>query len=110
MRYLAAIALCLPLMAQAAPFLVTDPVDANGELCVLTMQGAAPQEFPVQTVGGQRICRIDVGPIFAVGPNVLTLAVAKNDAVFGRLASTAVPFSAVKPGPPPAPTNIRLVP
>lgn len=111
MKHLAiAVASLFAASAQAAPFLTTDPVDPLATVCVLTMKGAAPQEFSVSTVSGQRICRIDVGPIFAAGPNDLTLAVARTDPVWGRVASPEVPFSSVKPGPLPAPTGIKLAP
>lgn len=107
MKTILALLALFALPAYAAPFLVTDPVDANADRCVLTMKGAAPQELPVITEAGQRICKVDVGPIFAVGPNDLTLSV--KNALWG-VASTAVPFAASKPGTVQPPSNIRLVP
>ena len=111
MRLLISIsAFALSLPAFSAPFLVTDPIDPRATECVLTMKGGQPQTFAPSLSGADKICRIDVGPIFAPGPNDLTLLVAYTDPLYGRLASTAVPFSAVRPGAIPAPSTLRLVP
>lgn len=101
-----ALAIFLPNLALAAPFLVTDPVDANADRCVYTVKGGTPQEFPVVVEAGQRICKIDLAGA-AVGTNDITLAV--KSSLWGTV-STAVPFAFSRPSNLPAPANSRLVP
>jgi hypothetical protein len=91
----------------AAPFLITDPVDANADRCVYTVKGGTPQEFPVTvdpTLG--RICKVDLASA-PTGTNDITLAV--KSSVWGT-ASANVPFAFTRPATVTAPANTRIVP
>ncbi len=55
------------------------------------------------------IIRMDVSAAI-VGNNPLTVAACKNDAVWGELCSSTVPFDFNRPAAPTTPGNIRLTP
>lgn len=91
--------------SYAAPFLVTDPIDPNADVCVVTINGVT-QTVPPVVEGGQKICKVDLAGAQG-GQNDVSLKVRNN--LWG-VESAAAPFAFTKPASIAAPSTIRLVP
>lgn len=92
--------------AQAAPFIVSDPVDENADTCVHKLDGALDAETGL---GADRGCRIDLAGV-APGQHHIQVKV-RSKANPGVWADSAyVPFSFVLQGTLADPVNIRLAP
>ena len=105
---LATLAFLFASLAQAAPFLVGDVVDARANQCVYTRGTPVTSAVVVDPVNGlpangNRICKIDL----ASDPRTGTVTVAVRDTVQGDTSPTAS-FTFVAPLS--APSNFRLIP
>ena len=93
--------LCLlPVVAFADQvFVVCDPqTDADGYVYVL--DGAAPVSVPYQTIvasDGITYAKIVEVTNISTGPHIFSAKSYRNDPVWGRLESSSVPFSFVRP-------------
>lgn len=92
--------------ARAAPFVVSDPVDANADTCVHKLDGAVDAETEL---GQDRGCKIDLAGV-APGQHQIQVKVRSktNPGVWAD--SAYVPFSFVLRGTLADPLNIRLAP
>jgi hypothetical protein len=92
-------------IAQANPFLVSDP---NSGVTHYKFTGPAwvPASTPAQTDGS---LKLDVATAVS-GTNNLTVAACRNEPAYGELCSPFVPFSFVRPSAPSAPAGLKLAP
>jgi hypothetical protein len=100
------LALSLCSVAQAAPFLVSDP-DPTGaaDLCTYKDGSAAAVDTPVvKNAAGLPFCHIDLGPAAA---GMHTVTVAFKSTLWG-VSSATTPFSFTKPSALTAPANMSI--
>lgn len=95
----------IPVSVYATPFLVCDP-QAGVTHYKFTGPAWIPATTPAQTDGSLKLDIVGA----TVGANSLTVAACRQDAVWGELCSSTVPFSFTRPSPPTIPANIKLVP
>ena len=90
-------------ISYASPFLVCDPQTGVTDY-KLTGPAWVPVSVPAQPDGS---IRMDVSGA-TVGSNSLTVAACKQDATWGELCSSFVPFVFTRPSAAAPPANIRL--
>ena len=99
------LALSLPALSFAAPFLVCDP-QAGVTHYKLTGPAWVPATSTAQPDGS---IRMDVSGA-SQGNNALTVRACKTDPIWGELCSDpATPFAFARPGAPSVPGNLRLI-
>lgn len=106
MKRLVLLALLIPTISLAAPFIVSDPsTDVPApDTCTCTV-GISTLLSVSPMVGNA--CHQDTAPI-PVGPFSLTCVFSSTNPIWGNLASVpSLPLSAAKPGVPSAPKNLR---
>lgn len=96
--------------AQAAPFVVSDPLDPSATHCGFKMDAQARTDVPVALSGTDKICRLDVAGL-SVGSHVVNATTVATDAVWGRRESPAsANFTFSVPAVPGAPSGLGLKP
>ena len=96
--------------ALAAPFVVTDPLDASATHCGVFLDAAPKQTVPVAVEGTNKICKFDVQGI-SNGSHSIRMTAISNDPIWGVQESPqSVPLAFVKPAAPATPAGIRLAP
>ncbi len=98
-----ALAILVPGLAAASPFLVCDP---QAGVTHYQLTGPAWIANPVAAQADGSI-RMDVAPS-AIGTTSLTVKACKTDAVWGESCSDAVPFAYDRPSPAATPDRLRL--
>lgn len=98
-------------IAFAAPFVVTNPLDASTVSCGVFLDTAAKVTIPITAVTGGNICKFDIGTV-STGSHIIAMsAIAVNDPIWGSQESAkSVPLSFTRPGPPAVPTGLILQP
>jgi hypothetical protein len=110
-RLIALLCLCAGVPAFAAPFVVSDILQAGVTQCGVFVDTAAKVTIPVTAVTGGNICKHDVGAISAGSHTVTMTAISVNDPVWGSQESVkSSPLSFVRPAAPSAPATLQLAP
>ena len=105
------LALLVPGLSWASPFVVSDPYPAAGiqpDGFAVSVDGGAVVESPAQAVTGGVRLYYDVSAMSS-GTHTLRVKAYKNDAAWGRLESTEAVFTFSRPASPSAPAGIGLV-
>jgi hypothetical protein len=110
-RYLLALLLAFVVPPALAVTAVADLPTQTTTHCTFQVDGAAwGADVPSVTVGGVRVCALDVTGIAAGAHSILVKAVVV-DPLWGRLESApSSPLAFTRPQAPAAPAGIRLVP
>jgi hypothetical protein len=110
MRYLAILGLLGPCVTQAAPFVVSGPLETRATHCGFAMDGGARSDIVVATSGTDKICKMDLAGL-ATGSHVVNATAVANDAVYGRLESPpSANFTFAVPTIPVVPSGLKLTP
>jgi hypothetical protein len=102
----------VPSVVFASPFVVSDPYASTvvqPTEFVVRVDGGADVVSPVETVTGGVRLQYDVGGVSA-GSHTITVKAVRIDPIWGRLESTTVNFTFVRPAAPTAPASIGLEP
>ena len=100
----------VPVVHAAGPYAVCDPYPSTvtqPDGFTLSVDGGALVDSTAQAVTGGVRLHYDVGGVSA-GSHTIRVKAYKVDAVWGRLESTEVVFTFVRPASPSAPANIGL--
>jgi hypothetical protein len=104
------VAACFVAVAQAAPFVVSDPVDVMVTHCGFKLDAAARTDVAVALSGTDKICKLDLAGL-AAGSHTLTATAVDIDPVWGRRESVpSANFMVVVPTNPIAPSGLKLQP
>ena len=96
--------------AIAAPFIVSDPLDARATHCGWKMDAGTRTDVAVAMSGTDKICKLDLAGLAAGSHTVSATAVA-NDPVWGRVESPAsANFTFAVPSLLAAPPGLKLAP
>ena len=110
MNKLIFIALFLSAAAQAAPFVVSDPLDTRTTHCGWKLDAGTRTDAVVYLSGTDKICRLDLAGLSAGSHTVSATAVA-IDPTWGRMESpTSANFTFAVPGSLSAPAGLGLKP
>ena len=110
MKSLILVTLFLSAIAQAAPFVVSDPLDTRATHCGWKIGDGARTDVVVHTVGDDKICRLDLVGLPAGSHTVSATAVA-IDPTWGRMESPpSANFTFAVPGSLSAPVGLGLRP
>ena len=102
--------LCGPAVVWAGPFLVCDSYPSTviqPDEFEVVMDGGAVVYSPAQTVSDGVRIHYDVGGV-STGSHTVGVKACLTDDAWGRLCSTAVNFTFVRPSEPAVPANMRL--
>ena len=105
------LAVLVPGLAWASPFVVCDPYPAASlqpDGFAVSVDGGAVVESPAQAVTGGVRLYYDVSTVNS-GTHTMRVKAYKLDAVWGRLESTEAVFTFSRPASPSAPAGIGLV-
>lgn len=110
MRYLVALGLLVSCAVQAAPFVVSGPLDARATHCGFATDGGARTDIVVATSGTDKICKMDLAGL-TTGSHVVNATAVAVDAVWGRLESApSANFTFAVPTIPAVPSGLKLTP
>ena len=110
MNKLIFVALFLSAAAQAAPYVVSDPLNPRATHCGWKIGDGERTDVLVHTMGADKICRIDVGSL-PVGSHTVSATTVAIDPIWGR--DDSVPsanFTFAVPGSLSAPVGLGLRP
>ena len=97
-------------VAQAAPFIISDPVDARATHCGWKMDAGVRTDVAVVLSGTDKICKLDLAGL-ATGSHTVSATAVAIDPVWGRQESPAsANFPFVVPTTPVTPPGLRLAP
>ena len=110
MNKLIFVALFLSAAAQAAPFVVSDPLDTRATHCGWKLNAGVRTDAVVHTVGGDKICRLDLAGL-PVGSHTVSATAVAIDPTWGRMESPpSANFTFAVPGSLSAPVGLGLRP
>jgi hypothetical protein len=110
MNKLIFVALFISAAAQAAPFVVSDPLDTRATHCGWKLDAGVRTDVVVYLSGTDKICRLDLAGLPAGSHTVSATAVA-IDPIWGRMESVpSANFTFVVPGSLSAPVGLGLRP
>lgn len=111
--YLLYLAVLVPMAAQPAPFVVSDPSQDTPQPthCGLLLDATPKVDVAVaKDSAGKAYCQFDVAGL-AIGTHTFKATFVLNDPVWGRLESAvSAPFELSRPGSPNAPAGLGLKP
>lgn len=101
--------LCLIPCAQAAPFVVSDPVDPATTQCGVFLNAAPKVTIPVTVTSGVKTCKYDLATLASGTHSIRMTAITVNDPIWGSQESAqSLPLAFSKPGAPVAPGGLVL--
>lgn len=102
--------LLLPVLAQSAPFIISDPSAQTVTHCAYIVDSNAQVDSTIETVAGGKRCKIDIGASLA-GVHTIKAKFVNIDPVWGRVESAFTPnFTYIKPGPLTTPDGLVITP
>lgn len=97
--------------AQAAPFVVSDPVDPATAQCGVLLDAAPKVIITVTVAAGVKTCKYDLATLASGSHSIRMTAITLNDPVWGSQESApSVPLAFSKPAVPAPPASLVLSP